>query len=98
MRRTRAKRTVTMKGITLALTLTLLLSIFSCVDKTYYREGVVDKVEGLSVCVVDTTGEEWWYDDCYATKGDKVILKMDTNGTDEYIKDDIIKDINFVEE
>lgn len=98
MTRTRAKRVRTIEGIILALTLTLLLSIFSCVDRTYYREGVVDETKGLSVRIVDTTGKAWWCDDCYATKGDKVILKMDTNGTDEYIKDDIIKDINFVEE
>lgn len=90
----------TMKTLKAFATITLIiitLSFASIIETTYTRDAVVDKTEGLSVHFVDTTGRGWWYDGCYAEVGEKVKLIMHTNNTDDYVEDDIIKDIKFVE-
>lgn len=90
----------TMKTLKAFATITLIiitLSFASIIETTYTRDAVVDKTEGLSVHFVDTTGRGWWYDDCYAEVGEEVKLIMHTNNTDDYVEDDIIKDIKFVD-
>jgi hypothetical protein len=90
----------TMKTLKAFATITLIiitLSFASIIETTYTRDAVVDKTEGLSVHFVDTTGRGWWYDGCYAEVGEEVKLIMHTNNTDNYVKDDIIKDIKFVD-
>lgn len=90
----------TMKTLKAFATITLIiitLSFASIIETTYTREAVVDKTEGLSVHFVDTTGRGWWYDGCYAEVGEEVKLIMHTNNTDNYVEDDIIKDIKFVD-
>lgn len=93
MKRTRARVRATVSLVLIV----LLLSLASIIETTYTRDAVVDKTEGLSVHFVDSTGHGWWYDDCYAEIGDEVKLIMHTNNTDNYVEDDIIKDIKFVE-
>ena len=73
------------------------LAIASFIETTYTRDAVVDKTEGLSVHFVDTTGRGWWYDGCYAEVGEEVTLIMHNNHTDDYVEDDIIKDIKFTD-
>lgn len=90
----------TMKTLKAFATITLIiitLSFVSIIETTYTRDAVVDKTEGLSVHFVDTTGRGWWYDGCYAEVGEEVKLIMHTNNTDNYVEDDIIKDIKFVD-
>jgi hypothetical protein len=90
----------TMKTLKAFATITLIiitLSFASIIETTYTRDAVVDKTEGLSVHFVDTTGRGWWYDGCYAEVGEEVKLIMHTNNTDNYVEDDIIKDIKFVD-
>lgn len=90
----------TMKTLKALATITLIiitLSFASIIETTYTRDAVVDKTEGLSVHFVDTTGRGWWYDGCYAEVGEEVKLIMHTNNTDNYVEDDIIKDIKFVD-
>lgn len=90
----------TMKTLKAFATITLIiitLSFASIIETTYTRDAVVDKTEGLSVHFVDTTGRGWWYDGCYAEVGEEVKLIMYTNNTDNYVEDDIIKDIKFVD-
>lgn len=89
-----------MKTLKVFATITLIiitLSLASIIETTYTRDAVVDKTEGLSVHFVDSTGHGWWYDDCYAEVGEEVKLIMHTNNTDNYVEDDIIKDIKFVD-
>ena len=90
----------TMKTLKAFATITLIiitLSFVSIIETTYTRDAVVDKTEGLSVHFVDTTGRGWWYDGCYAEVGEEVKLIMHTNNTDNYVEDDMIKDIKFVD-
>lgn len=93
MKRTRAR----VRAIASLVLIVLLLSLASIIETTYTRDAVVDKTDGLSVHFVDSTGHGWWYDDCYAEVGDEVKLIMHTNNTDNYVEDDIIKDVKFVE-
>lgn len=85
------------KRIMMLITIILLLVLSSYIDTHYTRDARVDKTEGLSVHFIDTTGRGWWYDGCYAEVGEEVKLIMYTNNTDNYVEDDIIKDIKFVD-
>lgn len=60
-------------------------------DCTYYRTGVVTEVSS-SEFVVDADNNEWVVIGNGFKIGDRVKLTMDTNGTDTYIYDDIVKD------
>ena len=59
----------------------------------YTRVGTITKVSQNESVVVDTTGNEWVFVNDDFEVGDEVILKMNTNYTDENITDDIIEEI-----
>lgn len=56
----------------------------------YNREGVVTEVTGEVVTVTDTTGNEWAMEGEPLSVGDKVTLRMHTQGTEHTINDDTI--------
>lgn len=56
----------------------------------YNREGVVTEVIDDVVTVTDTTGNEWAMEGEPLSVGDKVTLRMHTQGTDSVITDDTV--------
>lgn len=56
----------------------------------YNREGIVTSIEGDTVVVTDTTGNEWVMEGEPLSVGDKVTLRMHTQGTDSVITDDTV--------
>lgn len=75
-----------------------MLTFCSWYESTYTREAVVSRQENNVTYFVDITGNEWTCEDCYGEEGESVKLIMDTNGTTDYIYDDIIKDIKWIEQ
>lgn len=85
------KRVVRATVITIAVVVTLLVIGRVGYWETHYnREGVVTSVEGEVVTVTDTTGNEWAMEGEPLTVGDRVTLRMHTQGTDNTITDDTI--------
>ena len=69
------------------------LALCSQIETTYTREAVVTAIEYDEVTVEDTTGNVWeFYGDDFFV-GEKVILTMDNNNTDNNIFDDFIKNV-----
>lgn len=60
----------------------------------YNREGVVTSVEGDTVVVTDTTGNEWAMEGEPLTVGDRVTLRMHTQGTEHTITDDTVVSVS----
>ena len=82
------------------ITMMVLLLVFGfclaiAATTVYTREARVDRVEGLTVYLVDTTGHEWVLVDCYAEEGEEVKLLMHTNNTEDVFTDDYIVSIKF---
>ena len=61
----------------------------------YTREGVVIATHASNeeVIIVDTTGNEWCFYGVGYEVGDTVTMTMDNNNTDNFINDDIIKNV-----
>ena len=59
----------------------------------YNREGVVTEVADGLVTITDTLGNEWLMDGESLQVGDRVIMRMSTQGTEETIMDDAIVSI-----
>ena len=70
-----------------------ILAIF--VNNNYIREGVIVATHASNeeVIVVDTTGNEWCFYGVGYEEGDTVTMTMDNNNTDNFINDDIIKNV-----
>ena len=70
-----------------------ILAIF--VNNNYTREGVIvaTYASNEEVIVVDTTGNEWCFYGVDYEEGDTVTMTMDNNNTDNFINDDIIKNV-----
>ena len=64
-------------------------------NNNYTREGVVvaTYASNEEVIVVDTTGNEWCFCGIDYEEGDTVTMTMDNNNTDNFINDDIIKNV-----
>ena len=82
-------------------TVMLIVTIFGgatiarLINNNYTREGVVvaTYASNEEVIVVDTTGNEWCFYGVDYEEGDTVTMTMDNNNTDNFINDDIIKNV-----
>ena len=82
-------------------TVMLIVTIFSgatiarLINNNYIREGVVVATHASTeeVIIVDTTGNEWRFYGVGYEEGDTVTMTMDNNNTDNFINDDIIKNV-----
>ena len=82
-------------------TIMLIVTIFGgatiarLINNNYIREGVVvaTYASNEEVIVVDTTGNEWCFYGVDYEEGDTVTMTMDNNNTDNFINDDIIKNV-----
>ena len=70
-------------------------TIARLVNNNYIREGVVvaTRTSTEEVIVVDTTGNEWCFYGVGYEESDTVTMTMDKNNTDNFINDDIIKNV-----
>lgn len=68
--------------------LALFCSYISC---HYTRKGIVTAREGNMVIITDTVGHEWEIVEDSLNINDIVKMRMNTNGTDSIITDDIIE-------
>ena len=71
----------------------VILAIF--VNNNYTREGVIVATHASNeeVIIVDTTSNEWCFYGVGYEVGDTVTMTMDNNNTDNFINDDIIKNV-----
>lgn len=70
--------------------------LFSCVsyyESTYTRKAKITNIEKTTITATDKKGNIWQFKGKGFKRGQKIILVMDTNNTDENITDDIIKGI-----
>ena len=83
------------------ITVMLIVTIFGgtiiarLINNNYTREGVVVATHASNeeVIIVDTTGNEWCFYGVGYEEGDTVTMTMDNNNTDNFINDDIIKNV-----
>lgn len=78
--------------------LVFVCALYVCGDTTRYnRNGVVVSHESASVAVVeDESGHLWTFETKeWIPTGMKLVMTMDTNGTEHYIYDDEIVSIYF---
>ena len=76
--------------------LVLVTGIVGYIETHYTREAEVIELESDSVVVVeDATGNEWAFEGEGYAVGDKVTMKMHTNGTDSIITDDVIENVKL---
>ena len=70
-------------------------TIARLINNNYTREGVVVATHASNeeVIIVDTTGNEWCFYGVDYEEGDTVTMTMDNNNTDNFINDDIIKNV-----
>ena len=90
----------TIKVIMCLAFLTFALILAGAIESNYTRTAKVAKVENGIVYLDDEVGNVWEWAEEEAdefTEGQNVKMKMNTNGTIEYIYDDIIKSIEVVE-
>lgn len=91
----KTKRTNAAVVVTIVLVVTLLVIGRVGYWETHYnREGVVTSVEGDTVVVTDTTGNEWAMEGEPLSIGDKVTLRMHTQGTEHTITDDTVVSVS----
>ena len=71
------------------------VTIVRLINNNYTREGVVVATHAANeeVIIVDTTGNEWCFYGVDYEEGDTVTMTMDNNNTDNFINDDIIKNV-----
>jgi uncharacterized protein YeeX (DUF496 family) len=88
-----------MKKLTIAILLIVLCVSTNYVDTHYKREGKIVDISNNEITILDTTNNTWiWIDETNSyTKGQKIIMSMHNNYTDENIYDDIIKNIRVVQ-
>lgn len=89
-RTTRAKRRVTVTIITLITLFIVTFTLCAKIDSTYTRDAVVGTQEEDITYFYDERGREWCATNCNVADGQEVVLEMNTNGTTDYIYDDII--------
>ena len=85
------------------ITVMLIVTIFGgatiarLINNNYTREGVVVATHASNeeVIIVDTTGNEWCFYGVGYEVGDTVTMTMDNNNTDNFINDDIIKNVTI---
>ena len=72
-------------------------TIAKLINNNYTREGVVIATHASNeeVIIVDTTGNEWCFYGVGYEEGDTVTMTMDNNNTDNFINDDIIKNVTI---
>ena len=70
-------------------------TIAKLINNNYTREGVVIATHASTeeVIIIDTTGNEWCFYGVGYEVGDTVTMTMDNNNTDNFINDDIIKNV-----
>ena len=70
-------------------------TIAKLIKNNYTREGVVIATHASTeeVIIIDTTGNEWCFYGVGYEVGDTVTMTMDNNNTDNFINDDIIKNV-----
>lgn len=66
------------------------------IETHYNRIGIVTATDNMRVVVEDSTGNIWEFEGDDFAKGDKVIMKMFTNYTDDNIHDDEIEAVQKV--
>ena len=73
------------------------VTIARLINNNYTREGVVvaTHTSNEEVIIVDTTGNEWCFYGVGYEEGDTVTMTMDNNNTDNFINDDIIKNVTI---
>ena len=84
-------------------TVMLIVTIFGgaiiarLINNNYIREGVVVATHASNeeVIIVDTIGNEWRFYGVGYEEGDTVTMTMDNNNTDNFINDDIIKNVTI---
>ena len=85
------KRVVRATVITIAVVVTLLaIGRVGYWETHYNRDGIVTDVTNEVVTITDTTGNEWAVEGEPLTVGDRVTLRMHTQGTDNTITDDTV--------
>lgn len=87
-------------AMTVMLIMFVALVLAGTIESNYTRTAKVAKVESGIVYLDDEVGNVWEWAEEEAdefTEGQNVKMKMNTNGTTEYIYDDIIKSIEVVE-
>lgn len=85
-----------MKKILIVIAVVIALLVIGRVgywETHYNREGVVTEVVDNLVTITDTLGNEWLMDGESLQVGDRVIMRMSTQGTEETIMDDAIVSI-----
>ena len=83
------------------ITVMLIVTIFGgatiarLINNNYTREGVVVATHASTeeVTIIDTTGNEWCFYGVGYEVGDTVTMTMDNNNTDNFINDDIVKNV-----
>lgn len=87
-----------MKKILIVIAVVIALLVIGRVgywETHYNREGVVTEVADDLVTITDTLGNEWLMDGESLQVGDRVIMRMSTQGTEETIMDDAIVSITL---
>lgn len=84
-----------LQGLALIIGFIALMCVISVIDTRYTREARVDSIEGNVITFEDENGNFWEWEKEenekeYKVK-ERVILKMDTKGTDRVIEDDVIR-------
>lgn len=67
-------------------------------ETTYTKKGVITSVNDYKIQITDEGGFIWEVEGDNFKVGDHVVLTMDTNHTDDTIKDDIVKKIKKIKE
>lgn len=86
-----------LQGLALIISFIALMCVVSVIDTRYTREARVDSIEGNVITFEDENGNFWEWEKEenekeYKVK-ERVILKMDTKGTDRVIEDDVIRGV-----
>ena len=84
-----------LQGLALIISFIALMCIISVIDTRYTREARVDSIKGNVITFENENGNFWEWEKEenekeYKVK-ERVILKMDTKGTDRIIEDDVIR-------
>jgi len=84
-----------LQGLALIISFIALMYVINVIDTRYTREARVDSIEGNVITFEDENGNFWEWEKEenekeYKVK-ERVVLKMDTKGTDRVIEDDVIR-------
>lgn len=86
-----------LQGLVLIISFITLMCVINVIDTRYTREAKVNSIEGNIITFEDENGNFWEWEKEenekeYKVK-ERVILKMDTKGTDRVIEDDVIRGV-----